>query len=99
MSTVYVFLLGGLALSVVLAAAIAWLKGTLRSVGEVFRSAAHQAGEPWTLGVLIEPALSVPAVFAIAAAGLAHPESRWARWFYSEHRLARARQRFGPYVP
>jgi hypothetical protein len=99
MGTAYVFVLGGLALSLVVAAVTAWLKGTLHLVGDVFRNAGHQAGETWTLGIIVEPALSVPAVFVIAAIGLAHPDSRWARWFYGEHRLARAQQRFDPPVP
>ena len=80
---------------VVLAALVAWLKGTLALVGQTFREVGHQAGEPWTVGAIIEPALSVPVVFAVAAVGLARPDSHWARWFYGDERLARSRERFG----
>ena len=87
-------ILGGLALALVVAALVAWLKGTLSLVGQTFREAGHQAGEPWTVGLIIEPALSVPTVFAVAAVGLARPDSRWARWFYGDAKTARSRERF-----
>jgi len=90
----YALALGGIGLVLVAAVVVAWLKGNLSVVADVGRQARHQAGEPWTLGMLIEPVLSVPAVFVVAAVGLARPDSRWAGWFYGEHRLALARRRF-----
>lgn len=37
----------------------------------------------------------VGTVWWIASLRLARPNSRWARWFYSDRKLARARERYG----
>jgi hypothetical protein len=44
-----------------------------------------------TVGML---SVFVPVVGVVAASRLAKPHSLWARWFYSEHKVARARHRF-----
>jgi hypothetical protein len=77
---------------------IAWLKGAFGVAGAIARKFAHEAGESWTLGAFAEPFGAVVVVFFVAAFGLAHPESRWARWFYGHKRMVRARERYAENV-
>jgi hypothetical protein len=43
--------------------------------------------------------LFIPILALLGALRLAHPSSPWARRFYSEHKLARSRERFAPGKP
>ncbi len=90
-----VIVLIGILLAVLVSAIVAWLKGNLAQVGAVFRGLGRHAGEPWTWAAFFEPAGTVPVVFAVAAFGLAQPDSRWARRFYRGAKLRRARERHG----
>lgn len=84
--------------AVLILALVAWLKGAfglaLRIIREMTRKGAHEGGETWTLAVAAEPFVAPIAVFLAVAFGLAHPESRWARRFYGERRMAEARERY-----
>jgi hypothetical protein len=73
---------------------IAWLKGAFGLAAAMARKFAHEFGESWTLASSGEPFVAIVVVFATAAFGLAHPLSRWARWFYGDDRLAEARERY-----
>ena len=75
-------------------AIVAGLKGTLRFVRELSRATWERRGEQWVQYALLEPILFLPFAFFAAAIQLAHPGSRWARWFYSDERLRRARERY-----
>ena len=74
-------------------ALVAWLKGTLSLVRFTFRRLLDSPGSPRAWMASFEPALSIIGVFFSAAVQLAHPDSRWARWFYSDEKAARARKR------
>lgn len=87
------WILVGLASVVLLAGTVAWLKGNLSLVGRTFRELGRHAGEPWTWAAFLEPGYTIPVVFLSAALGLARPDSRWARWFYGERRMAEALRR------
>lgn len=80
---------------VLLTGVVAGLKGNLGQVGVTFRELGRHAGEPWAWAAFFEPAGTVPVVFAVAAFGLAQPDSLWARLFYRDAKLKRARERFG----
>jgi len=73
---------------------IAWLKGAFGLVRAVARGFAREGGTSWTLGAFAEPFGAVVVVFFVAAIGLAHPESLWARWFYGPSRMAKARAQY-----
>jgi hypothetical protein len=70
---------------------IAWLKGAFSLVRNVGRRFSREAGTPWTLGAFAEPFGAIVVVFFVAAVGIAHPDSLWARWFYGPKRMAKAR--------
>ncbi|MDJ0960643.1 MAG: hypothetical protein QNJ88_08295 [Acidimicrobiia bacterium] len=86
---------------------VAWLKGAFqiafRLLRELTQRFSHEGGEPWTIAVAAEPFVAPFAAFFAAAFGVAHPASRWARWFYGERRMAEARARYphdtSPAVP
>jgi hypothetical protein len=90
-ATVILVVLGAALLVLVL---VAWLKGAFALARRAARAFLHDFGESWTLGAAAEPFLAAAAVFLVAAFGLADPDSRWARWFYGERRMARARARY-----
>jgi hypothetical protein len=83
----------GIGLGLLSLVSIAWLKGAFGLAGAMARRFAHEGGEPWTLGAAAEPFGAVVVVFFVAAFGLAHPKSLWARWFYGDRRMARATER------
>lgn len=73
---------------------IAWLKGAFGLVALTYRKFAHEGGDQRTLTVLSEPFLALFVVFVVGAFGIAHPASAWARWFYGDKRMLRARKRY-----
>lgn len=73
-------------------ALVARLKGTLGLVALTFRRLLDEPGSPTTGMASFTPALGALGVFFSAALQLAHPNSRWARWFYSDQKLARAHE-------
>lgn len=85
----------GIGIGALVFVVIAWLKGAFALVAMTYRRLAHEAGTPWTLGVAAEPVIAAVVVFFVGAVGLAHPDSRWARWFYDNERVAAARERYG----
>ena len=90
----FLWVAGGIVAVLSAVGIVAWLKGTLRFVRELSRATWARRGEPWVQYALLEPVLFLPFAFLAAALQLAHPESRWARWFYSDERLRRARTRY-----
>ena len=73
---------------------VVWLKGTFLFVRDLSRATWDRRGEQWVQYALLEPILFLPFVFVAAAFKLAHPDSVWARWFYSDERLRRAQARY-----
>ena len=73
-------------------ALVARLKGTLGHVARTFRRLLDEPGSTTTWMASFTPALASLGVFFSAALQLAHPGSRWARWFYSDQKLARAHE-------
>lgn len=89
-----VFVILGLGAPLLMLGLVIWLKGTLSFVRELSRSTWERRGEQWVQYALLEPFLFPPFAFVAAAFRLAHPESRWARWFYSDRRRIAARNRY-----
>ena len=73
---------------------VVWLKGTLSFLRDLSRATWERRGEPWVQYALVEPILFLPFAFVAAAFRLAHPDSRWARWFYSDRKAEMARARY-----
>ena len=89
---VVLVVLSGLLVLVLLAALLSWLKGTLSLVSPAGREAIVLAGEPgWWF---VAGPLGVPLLLLFTAFGLAHPHSPWARRFYGERKMAKARLRY-----
>ena len=86
--------LGGMLLML---ACVIWLKGTFGFVRELSRATWERRGEQWVQYALLEPILFLPFAFVAAAFRLAHAESLWARWFYSDERRDAARARYSTF--
>ena len=88
----------GIGGGIVILILVAWLKGAfglaLALAREMARRFTHEGGEAWTLAIAAEPFVAPITIFFTVVFGPAHPESRWAHWFYGERRMAEARERY-----
>lgn len=84
----------GVGLGLTALVTIAGLRGAFGLAAALSRKFAHEGGESWTVAAVAEPLIAIVVALVVPMFGLAHPESWWARTFYSEDQMTKAGERY-----